>query len=149
MSDHRLRNWLCKRDIYRRPGELYLTRYVIFRCKWFGIYIHKFWISDHPVHHDHPWDFIAIPLSVGYREHLPDGTSIWRKAFRPKFRTAEEFHWVELEKGSAWTFFVHGRKRRTWGFLTKEGWIDADTYNEKLFAGEIDCEELALTSTAQ
>ncbi|MBD3260997.1 MAG: hypothetical protein GF334_04845 [Candidatus Altiarchaeales archaeon] len=73
-----------------------------------------------------------MPLTTGYREHLPDGTSIWRRVFSPKFRTAEEFHWVELEKGPAWTLFIHFRKRREWGFLTGDGWVDNDTYNKKL-----------------
>ena len=129
---HYERNWLTKRDIYRRPGELYLTRYVLFRCKWFGIYVHKFWISDYDVPHDHPWNFFSLPLAVGYEEHLPDGTSIWRGPLSPKFRTANEFHWVELTNGPAWTFFVHFRHRREWGFLTKDGWVDNDTYNRSL-----------------
>jgi hypothetical protein len=131
-SEHYDRNWLTKRDIYRKPEELYLTRYVIFRCKWFGMYVHKFWISDYDVPHDHPWNFISIPLTVGYREHLPDGTSIWRKRFSPKFRTAGEFHWVELEDGPTWTFFMHFSKKREWGFLTEDGWIDNDSYNDVL-----------------
>lgn len=147
MSRHYERNWLCKREIFRNPGELYLTRYVIFRCKWFGAYVHKFWISDSDVPHDHPWWFISIPLTVGYREHLIDGTSLWRGAFNIQFRTARELHWVDLEKGPAWTFFVHGRKTREWGFLTDDGWVDNDTYNKMLgfnttgAAGEKDCAE--------
>jgi len=135
-SSHYDRNWLTKRDIYRGPEELYLSRYVIFRCKWFGIYIHKFWISDYDVLHDHPWNFIAIPLTSGYREHLPDGSYLERRPLRPKFRTAEEFHWVELNRGPAWTLFIHFRKRREWGFLTSTGWVDADEYNRRLFDEE-------------
>lgn len=136
-DDHYDRNWLTKRDIYRGPGELYLTRYVIFRCKWFGAYIHKFWMSDYAIPHCHPWNFISLPLTTGYREHLPDGTSVWRGAFSPKFRTAGEFHWVELEKGPAWTFFMHFRKRRKWGFLTEDGWIPSDMYDDYMESKEI------------
>ncbi len=131
MSSYK-RNWLTKREIYRRPGELYLTRYVIFRCKYFGAYIHKFWMSDYDVPHDHPWNFFSLPLSKGYLEHLPDGTATWRGVFSPKFRTANEFHWVELTKGPAWTFFLHFRVRRRWGFLTDQGWVDHDKYNQEL-----------------
>ena len=123
MSSYK-RNWLTKRDIYRRKDELYLTRYVLFQCKLFGLYIHKFWVSDYKVPHDHPWNFFSLPLLVGYLEHLLDGTVVRRRAFSPKFRTAEEFHWVELDKGPAWTLFVRFRARRTWGFLTPEGWIE-------------------------
>ena len=111
-SEHYDRNWLTKRDIYRKPGELYLSRYVIFRCKWFGMYVHKFWISDYDVPHDHPFNFISIPLTAGYREHLPDGTSIWRRIFSPKFRTAEEFHWVELENGHEVLAYLSGKMRQ-------------------------------------
>ncbi len=126
------RNWLTKRDIYRGPGELYLTRYVLLQCRFFGIYLHKFWVSDYNVPHDHPWNFFSFLLTKGYREHLPDGTSIWRGVFSLKFRTANEFHWVELSNGPAWTVFIRGRARRRWGFLTPEGWVDHDAYNERL-----------------
>ena len=131
-SKHYKRNWLTLRDIPRKPGEKYLTRFVIFRCKKFGIYIHKFWQSDYDVPHDHPWHFFSIPLTTGYREHFKDGTSIWRGPLSFAFRRATDFHWVELEKGPTWTFFVHFKKTREWGFLTKDGWVDNDTYTAKL-----------------
>lgn len=131
MSSYK-RNWLTKRDIYRKPGELYLTRYVIFQCRFFGMYIHKFWISDYDVPHDHPWNFISMPFTKGYKEHLPDGTYVWRSPFNFKFRTAHELHWVELSNGPCWTFFMRFRARRQWGFLTENGWVDHDTYNRKL-----------------
>lgn len=131
MSSYK-RNWLTKRDIYRGPEELYLTRFVIFQCPFFGIYVHKFWVSDYSVPHDHPWNFISIPLTRGYLEHLPDGTALRRGPFSCKFRTAGEFHWVELDQGPAWTLFIRFRKRREWGFLTNEGWVDHETYNESL-----------------
>lgn len=129
------RNFLTVRKIYRKPGQLYLTRYVIFRCKWFGIYVHYFHQSDDPIVHDHPWNFLSIPLTAGYREHLPDGTVVYRKPFHPKIRSAEEFHWIEriLGKGDLWTLFLRGRARRNWGFLTKEGWVPHEEYHRKLW----------------
>ncbi len=131
MSSYK-RKWLTKKDIHRKPGELYLTRYVFLHTKYFGIYIHKFWVSDYDVPHDHPWHFFSLPLTKGYMEHLPDGTSIWRGIFSPQFRTAREFHWIELTKGPAWTLFIRFKKQRNWGFLTPEGWVDHDTYNRSL-----------------
>lgn len=122
------RNWLCKKDIFRKAEELYLTRYVIFRCRWFGIYIHRFHQSDFPTVHDHPWNWIAIPLTLGYTEHHADGTSTWRAPGTPKFRKAEEFHWIELTKGPCWTLFMHGKYRRHWGFWTQEGWVGHNDY---------------------
>lgn len=125
-----------KRDIYRSKGELYLTRYFIFESSWFSVYIHKFHISDYPVHHDHPWSFISFPLKVGYIEHLVDKTSILRKPFVPKFRTAEEFHWVEKipDSPAPWTLFITFRRRRNWGFMTKDrGWVDHESYIKEVF----------------
>lgn len=129
------RNWLSKIDIYRRPGELYLTRYVLFRTPWISVYFHCFHISDYSVLHDHPASFLSIPLAEGYWEHLPDGTIVDRKPFRPKFRTAEELHWVELKPGTGgkvWTFFMFFRRRREWGFLTKLGWTRHEDYQSML-----------------
>lgn len=129
------RNWLTKVNIYRRKGELYLTRYVIFRCKWFSIYIHQFHVSDYDVPHDHPWWWLALPLRKGYIEHFADGTSKRRYPFIPAIRAPQEFHWVDLIPGTeskVWTFFVTGPVQREWGFLTKEGWVTATNYHEKL-----------------
>lgn len=130
------RNWFFKKEIYRSPGELYLTRYVIFRSHYLSVYIHNFHISDYPVFHDHPANFLAIPLKTGYLEHLLDGTVLNRKPFQPKFRTAEEMHYVEKHPdnaGKIWTLFFFFRKRKDWGFLDPDkGWTDHVTYNRKL-----------------
>lgn len=131
------RNWFTKIDIYRRPGELYLTRYVLFRTKFVTAYIHCFHVSDYDVPHDHPANFLSFPLTNGYNEHLADGTVVTRKPFVPKFRTAEEFHWVQLKpgtEGKVWTFFMFFRRRRDWGFLTKDGWRHHEDYQKVLDA---------------
>ena len=121
-----------KREIYRTPEELYLTRYIIIKSKFFSCYVHQFHMSDLPVPHDHPANFLAIPLRSGYLEHLPDGTVVDRKPFHPKFRTAEEFHYVTAKpgtEGKIWSLFFFGRKRRTWGFMTpNKGWVDNFSY---------------------
>lgn len=126
------RNYLTKVDIFRRPGELYLTRYVIFRCRWFSLYIHKFHISDYSVPHDHPWWWLAMPLVGGYWEHFPDGTYTWRGPFRPVLRAPREFHWIDIPAGAnVWTFFATGPRIRKWGFMTEKGWVDADEYESE------------------
>ena len=89
-------------------------------------------MSDHDVPHDHPGNFFSLPLATGYTEHLPDGTAVWRGPLSPKFRTAEEFHWVELNKGPALTLFIRFRSRRNWGFLTPNGWMGHDEYTKTL-----------------
>ena len=127
-----------KRDIYRSRNELYLTRYYILESKLIDIYIHQFYISDHPVYHDHPANFISIPLKIGYIEHFPDRTSIIRKPFRFAFRTAREFHWVERipYMPTPWTLFIFFKRKRNWGFLTNKGWVDHETYIKKVLFKE-------------
>ena len=118
------------RKIYRRPGELYLHRFYGIRIPWFGAYIHKVCLSDYPVPHDHPWDFITCPLTIGYIEHDEHGNSILRKPFRFAYRKAERFHWIEkIDDRPVWTLFIRFRKRRDWGFLTKDGWVHEKIYN--------------------
>jgi hypothetical protein len=123
------RNWLCKVEIHRRPEELYLTRYVIFRCKWFSLYIHKFHLSDYDIPHDHPWWWFALPLWGGYWEHFADGTFKWRGVGVPAIRAPREFHWIDIPEGTkVWTLFITGKVQRQWGFLTENGWVSADEY---------------------
>jgi hypothetical protein len=129
------RNWLTKVNIFRRPGELYLTRYVIFRCRLFSLYIHQFHLSDHPTAHDHPWWWLAIPLRKGYNEHFVDSTVKRRRVGVPAVRAPQEFHWVEIEpgtEGKVWTFFATGPRVRRWGFLTKLGWMYHKDYQNVL-----------------
>lgn len=107
-----------KRDIYRTQGELYLTRYYLFRTKWFGVYIHKLHVSDFPVPHDHPWDFITCPLKVGYVEYDEKGNGTRRLPFRFAFRKATRFHWLEkVDARPVWTLFIRFKRIRDWGFL--------------------------------
>lgn len=134
------------RKIFRRPGEDYLDRYYILRIggkktTFFGLFLHYFHVSDYPVPHDHPWNLLSIPLGGGYLEHMMDGSVIDRGTWRHwiKFRTAEEFHWVDLKPSTngpdfrsegGWSVFFHFRKRKTWGFWTKnEGWVAHNEYD--------------------
>lgn len=123
-----------KREIYRSEDELYLTRYYILESKFLSIYIHQFHMSDYPVPHCHPWNFVAIPLKTGYIEHFPDGTSIIRKPFRPAFRTKREFHWIERIPfmPAPWTLFITFHRSRRWGFLTEKGWVDHEEYIQEM-----------------
>ena len=131
------RSWFCKADIYRAKGQLYLSRYVVERFNWLSTYIHQFHISDYPVPHDHPWSFLSIVLKGYYIEHFVDGTFEIRKAGSIRFRQAKEFHWIEVPagmEGKVWTLFFGFKRKREWGFLTKDGWVDHVTYEERLKA---------------
>jgi hypothetical protein len=118
------------RNKYR---EKYLERYYLFRSKWFAIFIHRFWSSDLEPLHDHPWDNFSWVIKGGYWENLPDGQRLWRGPGFKKFRTAEEFHRLDIPEdergrpmiGETWTIFARLRRRRKWGFWYPDGWKPA------------------------
>lgn len=57
--------------IPRHNDQPYLDRWIIFRCRWFGILLHKFIGSDDECLHDHPWWFFVWILKGGYWEWTP------------------------------------------------------------------------------
>lgn len=118
------------RDILGPDGSIvtsipYLERWYIFRTKWFGLYLHRFWKSDEDGVHDHPWNNFSWIVAGGYYESLPDGQKPWRPTGYKKYRHAEEFHRVEIPpdwEGHTWTIFGRFKRRRKWGFWEKDGW---------------------------
>lgn len=76
--------------------------------------------------HDHPWPFIAIPLTWWYREEDDTGTHlIWPLTAR--YRKATYRHRLHLFR-PVWTLFIHFKREREWGFHTDQGWVDWKTY---------------------
>jgi hypothetical protein len=123
---------------YPEGGPLF-TRYYLFQCPFFALYVHHFHRSDNDRHvHDHPWTFVTWLLSRGYWEHVPElpmfpgGTQVrfWRARFSVLYRPAEWKHWVEIER-PVWTLVLRLRRRREWGFWTHLGWIDWKTYGRE------------------
>ena len=113
-----------------------MERYLVLRCRWFNVYLHRFLRSDMDRHcHDHPWSFVSFILTQGYIEHTMSEV----KRQRPGsilLRPAEWLHWVELER-PAWTCVVVFPKRREWGFATEKGWTRWQDY-ESEFPGACD-----------
>lgn len=131
--------------IYNR-GRLYLNRWRIIDNRWFGVYLHQFFMGDSERHlHNHPWHwFCSIILAGGYTETLgrfvnrakitcEDG--MWR--IRPtkamvrddyvrgigiRFQNGNTFHTIrEIPKpGKTWTLFIRGKRVRKWGFFVEE-----------------------------
>jgi hypothetical protein len=122
----------------------YLTRWELLSCKYFAIYLHRFERSDDRSSlHDHPWNFITIPLKYGYNDCTYDGG--WdenkplrdggfeptfkhklMKCFRIYYRPATHIHFVELlwdgktgEDKKAWTLVIRFKYIRYWGFWRK------------------------------
>jgi hypothetical protein len=84
--------------------------------------------------HDHPWDYTTRLLSgAGYIEHTPDGDVSYGPG-DVLARRAEALHRLELIDGPVWTYFVTGRLRRSWGFMTGHGWV---SYRAYLGAGHV------------
>ena len=127
-----------KRTIYDRDGKIpYLDRYYVFlkdRNRFpFNITLHKVMVSDEPVLHDHPWGYATLILKGGYWEHIPltnettggviGSTRVWRGPGHFRIRSADDLHWLELEKDEAgneipcWSLFFMGKKKKEWGFL--------------------------------
>lgn len=114
----------------------------------FAVYIHRFVEPDVPIFHDHPWDFVSIMLAGGYTEHRPGLPAVERRRGSIAYRVAEGAHWVDDLQGDTWTLILRLRRRREWGFWTRNGWTpwrdyvrhkpprnsDADAYPEDAHA---------------
>ena len=115
----------------RGDGEVpYMTRYVIARGKLGALYGHVFHRSDYDDQHDHPWWFLTFILWRGYNEQCgPNKRRIWPLTLH--YRPACHKHRVELIDGKpAVTLVLRGPYKvgRTWGFFTKEGWVEWKKY---------------------
>lgn len=119
----------------RQDKEPYLERYYIFlkdRKNFpFNIFIHKFLKSDPDDLHDHPWNYISIPLYPGYWEYLENQNEpVWRKPLSVRYASAKTYHRVKLHPNFnyCWTIFIPGIQERNWGFKTINGWINNNQY---------------------
>tara|TARA_Y100000590_G_scaffold460095_1_gene618652 strand:+ start:1000 stop:1383 length:384 start_codon:yes stop_codon:yes gene_type:complete len=96
----------------------------------FNVYYHKILRSDEPVLHDHPWYWGTFIISGGYWEHTPEGTT-WCGPGSWRTKTPDDQHWLELKDGApCHTLFWHGKRRKTWGFQTADGWVPYRTFLE-------------------
>lgn len=77
--------------------------------------------------HDHPWDFTTRLVYGRYIEHTPNGSTTYTAPCTITHK-AEQLHMLELPYGDVWSYFLHGRLRRHWGFMTDNGWIPYDHY---------------------
>jgi hypothetical protein len=107
-----------------------VDRWRLFRCPWFGIFLHKITKPDSARHlHNHPWWFMPIILKGGYDERWQQGIGFatrvrsWR---RGSWRTMHrrEFHGIaSLVRVPTWTLIIVGpgynddQGMPEWGFL--------------------------------
>lgn len=104
----------------------------------YAIRVHHILRSDHGRDpHDHPWPYLTIILRGGYWESLFDehGTLLSKKWHGPGSvlrRPANTWHRLDVPEGqTAWTLFITGEKKQTWGFNVGGAKVDHKTYREQ------------------
>lgn len=113
-----------------------LIRYYLIDTRWFAVYLHHLHASDEDrALHDHPWSFVTILLTSGYYEHIEGPQRLtsrrfWRRRFSVLYRPAEWRYRLELVQPCG-TLVFRWRRRREWGFWTKDGWMHYQTYGSK------------------
>ena len=126
----------------RQSDEPYLERYYLFlkdRDRFpFNVFLHKFLKGDPDDVHDHPWPYATLILKGGYYEWLPQFDSkgnkiaemcVWRGPGSFRVCKANSYHRIELDPSvTAWTLFMPGPKKRDWGFLVNNKWIQHEQY---------------------
>lgn len=116
-----LPSWKHIRDI-DRPEEIYLSRLMLVRLPWVGVYLHVIRRPDWAhCQHDHPWPFTTIILSGGYEEAIGEETFTRRPGYVGYRPIGFEHRITRLLKRTAITLVVRGRNRERWGFRTLGG----------------------------
>jgi len=156
-------DWLIRRAMktpythIHHPKGVYMERYWLFNPYQpessgkhnrfpISIRIHHICLPDDARDlHDHPWNARTIILKGGYTEkrlvkyqHSLKGYGYYKTYERVPGDTAKinfgEYHTIEkLQPGGAWTIFITGKYRGTWGFLVngaKVQWRKYTGYQE-------------------
>lgn len=126
----------------RTSDEPYLERYYLFlrdRQQFpFNVFLHKFLKGDPDDVHDHPWPYVTVILKGGYYEWVPEfdsqgnrisETRYWRGPGHIRLSRSASYHRIELKSNiTAWTLFMPGPKKKDWGFLVDNRWIQHEQY---------------------
>lgn len=130
----------------RESDEPYIERYYLFLIDRnkdfpFNIFLHHILKSDNDELHDHPWGYFTFILNGGYYEHLElenaktnekQIVKLWRGPGFYQSVSSSHIHRLELDKtkGETWTLFIPFKQEKNWGFHTKDGFVDNETYLE-------------------
>ncbi len=106
----------------------YLERYYVGSLFGATVYLHRFVSPDQDRHvHDHPWPWAVSIVLVGHyieesvRWLTPDAGWVARYVrrcwWRPNLLNARSLHRIHTASPDTWTLFVHGPRRKRWGFL--------------------------------
>lgn len=112
-----------------RPGDVYLSRLMLVRTPWFGVYFHIIRRPDWSrCQHDHPWSFVTLILRGGYVEEVGGETFTRRPGYIGYRPRAFEHSITQLRNGPAYTLVLRGRNHEAWGFRTPEGKLPWERY---------------------
>lgn len=67
--------------------------------------------------HDHPWNARTIILKGYYDEEREDGCVLRKRGDTARLNFGEYHRIFTVAPGGAWTLFITGKYRGTWGFL--------------------------------
>jgi hypothetical protein len=115
--------------LLRSDGRTYLSRRG-FECRWFGVYLHNIGTEDPSRYlHDHPWWFRSLVIRGEYVELIapssdPDARVMrHRRIFSFAGVDLNQCHTIIGTTRSTWTIVFRGRRYRSWGFYTPDGWV--------------------------
>jgi hypothetical protein len=145
-----VREWLWKRaertpyiHITSPDGkDVYMGRWWLFnpydnetrktKHRWcpISIRLHHIRRPDSDRHlHDHPWNARSIILAGGYVEQCQDGQKRIRQPGTSTVLKFGQFHRIErVARDGAWTLFITGKYRGTWGFLVEDSKVPYREY---------------------
>lgn len=110
-----------------------------------GIYIHKMHRPDgDPELHNHRWWFVSFIVKGGYVEKyveriLPESVLYvgWGSGQKLRYWRKHTLHFmprgcahtiISLDTYPTWTIVLHGPLKGDWGFFTREGYVDHETF---------------------
>lgn len=121
-----------------KPEDVYLSRLMLVRLPWFGIYLHVIRRPDWAqCQHDHPWAFITFILRGGYEEEVGGQTFVHRPGYVGYRPRGFEHRITRLLGETAVTLVIRGHNYESWGFRTLLGWVDWERYKSWPIADRI------------
>jgi hypothetical protein len=112
-----------------QPGDVYLSRLMLIRLPWLGVYLHIIRRPDWArCQHDHPWAFVTLILWGGYEEAVGDRRFVRRPGYVGYRPRSFEHRITRLLRRTAVTLVVRGKNHEAWGFRTTTGKVGWRSY---------------------
>lgn len=119
------------------PSVTYLRRLRILQTPWFGVYLHWIYLPDRDRDlHDHPWPFTSVVLRGGYTEEVMQPRvykSVSVKKTHGRFSAhvmhLDQAHQITRIESGTVTLVLVGKRSRTWGFWTGDGFVPWHDYS--------------------